>query len=603
MKNNKVHIITRCTRPHNLKEIHKSLDTSYVMNWHVIFDASRIHDIDVNTLELLYANNVKVYYLKGEDGDYGHNLLNNVIETITEGWVYILDDDNLLNREMFIELEMIIDSNPDCGCVVFSQEVGGRDFTKLDVRVARPENMKVGGVDMAQFIIRRELIGDRRFPKGTYVADGIFITELYEFHPEKFIFCEKILTGYNALVKKYDPRPRILAVGCDVPGMDRTGVGVNIFKVDSDRNLTEHLNVFRPHAIITEGEWKNHENLSRMPYYVRRMWLNNSQGKTTGEIAYGCAMNSIIGDEKPFSSVSYFTPLYNTGDRLIRTYRTLAAQTVPDWEWVIVNDSDDGGHTLRVAKEISKSDPRVRLYDIRPNSGGIVGEAKHRAVSMCRFDILAELDHDDLLLPDCTEVLLQAVRDNPEGGFFFSDYGLVDDQMNPKGYGDDFIFGYGSYYETDVYNRKLKVVRSNNINPKTIRHIVGIPNHIRVWTREGYLRAGGYNRQLSIADDYDLFVRTFLTTEIIRIEKCLYLQVMRNDGGNTHVLSRNDIQRRVHTLRNHYEERIGERFRELGVEDWAYLDNPSEPLRTASRFGDLEGYVNRVWSPVLQNNH
>jgi hypothetical protein len=34
----------------------------------------------------------------------------------------------------------------------------------------------------------------------------------------------------------------------------------------------------------------------------------------------------------------------------------------------------------------------------------------------------------------------------------------------------------------------------------------------------------GHNRDLSIADDYELTIRTFLSTRMIRIDKALYIQ-------------------------------------------------------------------------------
>jgi len=73
-----------------------------------------------------------------------------------------------------------------------------------------------------------------------------------------------------------------------------------------------------------------------------------------------------------------------------------------------------------------------------------------------------------------------------------------------------------------------------------------------------------------------------------------YIQFM-HDGSettNTQDIARADIQRRVKTIMYHYNEQIASRFEELGVEDWAYKENPDDPLAVESRFGDEEGYVN-----------
>jgi hypothetical protein len=143
----------------------------------------------------------------------------------------------------------------------------------------------------------------------------------------------------------------------------------------------------------------------------------------------------------------------------------------------------------------------------------------------------------------------------------------------------------------------MKVCQSFNINPKTIRHIVGVPNHIRAWRRKDYFNSGGYNRRLSIADDYELLINTFLTTKMLRIKKNEYLQFIHNSGENTHNLSRADIQRRVRTIADTYNIKIKNRFEELSLRDWAYEGNPQFPLWTESRFGEEEGPVNLVWEP------
>jgi len=84
---------------------------------------------------------------------------------------------------------------------------------------------------------------------------------------------------------------------------------------------------------------------------------------------------------------------------------------------------------------------------------------------------------------------------------------------------------------------------------------------------------------------------------MLRIKKVEYLQFIHNDGGNTHNISRADIQRRVRTIAGHYNEKIKNRFEELGLKDWAYDGNPENPTWTDSQYDDLEGPVNLVWEP------
>jgi len=107
-----------------------------------------------------------------------------------------------------------------------------------------------------------------------------------------------------------------------------------------------------------------------------------------------------------------------------------------------------------------------------------------------------------------------------------------------------------------------------NINPRTIRHIVSVPNHIRVWEKEFYMSIGGHNRRLTIADDYELLVRTFLQTRFVCIRHLCYIQVI--GSSNTQHATRDDIQRRVYSISSFYNEQIKQRFEELGMTDWVY---------------------------------
>ena len=106
--------------------------------------------------------------------------------------------------------------------------------------------------------------------------------------------------------------------------------------------------------------------------------------------------------------VSIFTPMYNTGDKLYRTYESIKNQTHTNWEWVLINDSTDGGRTLKIAENIANNDPRIKIYDFREKSNGVIGESKYRAAMLCKGEILMEMDHDDYIVPESCQVLINA---------------------------------------------------------------------------------------------------------------------------------------------------------------------------------------------------
>ncbi len=601
----KINIITRCTRPSNLRKIKNSIfrTKEFEIAWWVGFDTSILKDIDADILSEIQDSNTHILFINGIDGDFGHSIINTIIDKISDGFIYILDDDNILHEDFYEKIKSSIDLNPEKIGFIFSQRVDGKDWSGLQIRLASPENTKVQHIDMSQFLISRDLISDSRLESMNYKADGVFIEKLFNDNKDKFLFIQDILSYYNYLSDaKYSSSPRIIYIGQGNPELktfriaDWESNDLNILYRENDNNIVNDIINFNPDAILTTGNWEQYQQLGIQSSEIRKKWINVSTvDGSSGESIYQCAMHNILNMDKS-DLISYFTPAYNIGSKILTTYQSLKNQTYPNWEWILVNDSTDGGKTLKIIEKLAESDARIKIYDFRKKSGGIVGESKYRAAGLCNGEVIAELDHDDYLMPECTKMILDASTKYPDAGFFYTDCVEMDSNWNsPKFYGDGFAFGYGHYREETHLGIKMNVAESFNINPKTIRHIVGVPNHIRAWRRSEYLKIGGYNRNLTIADDFELVVRTFLSTKMVRIPQLGYLQFIHESGSNTHNLSRADIQRRVRTIGEYYNKKIFDRFSELGIEDWAYLENPSSPLSTPSRFGQQEGRSNIIF--------
>ena len=606
-----LHLITRCTRPQNLLKIKESIESIYQyyhpMRWHIVFDTSVIQNIDSTLLSEL--NSYDVTFIRGEDGDFGHGLINKTIEKIeSDDFIYILDDDNILHPDLYTEIYNTISQNPDKRGFVFNQKVGGKDFSGLDIRLASPENMFVSKIDSAQFVLKRSLIGLPythvdfsenivRFRKNEYKADGYFIEEIYKKNPSDFVFIDKVLCYYNFIEpKKSNSLPRVLVVGASGVSLDSKfyadfeSIELNVLCKNDDSDIDSVIQEFNPDSILSIGDdYSKFTSLTHHSYDIRKRWIHQQQvDSNSGESAYQCANNFILNahydDEIPL--ISFFTPIYNTGDKLYRTYMSVRSQSYKNWEWVLVNDSTDGGKTLKVAEDIASKDSRVKVYDFGKKSGGIVGESKYRAAALCNGKYLMELDHDDCILPEAGYYMVEAFKKYPDAKFVYSDCSEIDESHNSLTYGDGFAFGYGSYRDEEYNGRVYKVANSPSINPKTIRHIVGVPNHFRAWDRLFYHSIGGHNRRLSIADDYELIIRTFLKTRMVRVPKLLYLQFYHN--ANTQNATRKDIQRRVRSISNFYNDQIHNRFIELGYQDWAYDNSPHNPLMSESRLNQSE---------------
>jgi hypothetical protein len=107
-----------------------------------------------------------------------------------------------------------------------------------------------------------------------------------------------------------------------------------------------------------------------------------------------------------------------------------------------------------------------------------------------------------------------------------------------------------------------------------------MPNHVRVWRKDVYLKIGGHRKDLPVADDLELIIRTFLETRIIHIKKMLYIQYFKL--GSTVDLNAFDINRRARLIRDFYNLDIHKRIQDLGFHDWEWDDVKNDSVHKSS---------------------
>jgi O-antigen biosynthesis protein len=352
---------------------------------------------------------------------------------------------------------------------------------------------------------------------------------------------------------------------------------VHAFKDDDDIDVA--IARIRPQVIFSFGSLSSYQKLHGLPLDYRRRWVHypdcSQSGAELAEAACGVFVDvSTHAKFADFPLVSVFTPTYRTGERIYRAYESLKTQTYNNWEWVVYDDSPDDDTFQRVT-ELARTDTRVRVF--RSNEPcGVIGEVKRRACGLARGSVLLELDHDDELTESCIDYVVDAFRRFPDAGFAYTDCAeIFEDGENgryPEGYG----FGFGDYREEEYRDHTYLVTDYPSVNAKTIRHIVGTPNHVRAWTRAAYVAAGGHSAEIHVADDYELCVRTFLTTRMVHIKRFGYIQYLGRDESNTHRARNREIQRLVSLFAQRYNLEIHERLIALGLDDFIWTDGGSE---------------------------
>jgi glycosyltransferase involved in cell wall biosynthesis len=336
----------------------------------------------------------------------------------------------------------------------------------------------------------------------------------------------------------------------------------------TDAGLERVLVRDRPDVLITSGNRSAFPNLAKAPFEIRKRWLHYDvlpPSPQLGVEAFARYLTNLLGapggDEIPL--VTVFTPAYRTGDRIRRALQSLQQQTYTNWEWIVVDDSDDGGQTFAMLTGLAKTDHRIQVFKAGEHSG-IIGRVKHWACSLGSGQILVELDHDDELTDDALAFVVRGFQKFPGAGFLYTDCAEVAEDGANVTYRDGWAFGYGAYTDVAYRGQVYKSGSGGNINAKTIRHIVSAPNHLRAWRKASYDALGGHNTHLHVADDYELLVRTFLGTRMIRVPQLGYIQHRSHTAQN---VRNGDIHRHVRAIRAHYDRRIHERLLALGCED------------------------------------
>lgn len=124
---------------------------------------------------------------------------------------------------------------------------------------------------------------------------------------------------------------------------------------------------------------------------------------------------------------SVIIPFYNREKYLGKAVESVLNQSHADWELILVDDgsTDD---SLRIAT--SFADSRVKVIFNSTNSGNAV--ARNTGWKSANYPWVAYLDSDDWYEPDYLGRMAQAIRSNPNSGFFWTGVRFVQEGANTQ---------------------------------------------------------------------------------------------------------------------------------------------------------------------------
>ena len=280
-----------------------------------------------------------------------------------------------------------------------------------------------------------------------------------------------------------------------------------------------HLGTFRPDVVVT-SEFIPGE-LNQSAFDIRRKWINVDPKATAEDVSRAiesCFAASLWG-EHPYAKtnplVTVYTGTYDTGIYLRDTYNSLRDQTYKNWEWSVVDDGSTDGTWERLL-EIAKEDFRVNPVQIRHN--GKIGHVKGVATKLARGKYLIELDHDDWLHDHAVEEVKDAFESDETIGFVYTNCCSYYPDGSPQKFNDEFWSKryrdieyrgkkYSECLQPDLWDRF-----GNHWTQMFCTYLTVGANHIRAYRKDFLEEIGGYNHNLSVSDDVDLYMRACLAS-------------------------------------------------------------------------------------------
>lgn len=116
---------------------------------------------------------------------------------------------------------------------------------------------------------------------------------------------------------------------------------------------------------------------------------------------------------------SVVIPLYNKGEHIIQTLNSVLAQSMDDFEILVI---DDGSSDNSYALAQSVKSPKIRLFQ-QKNQG--VSVARNVGIEQARGEYISFLDADDVWHPDYLQTIHQLTQKYPQSDIFVTAYEVL----------------------------------------------------------------------------------------------------------------------------------------------------------------------------------
>jgi len=187
--------------------------------------------------------------------------------------------------------------------------------------------------------------------------------------------------------------------------------------------------------------------------------------------------------------VSVIIPTIKGREKLLeKAVESVLGQTYTDFEIIVVSNSN---------LMLSLNDDRIHIYKL---PGSNVSQARNFGIKISNGDIIAFLDDDDIWLPEKLEKQLELIKKGYD--LVYSDY-------------------FEKYPDGKKVRKRTKILCGNVYNELKQRNF--IPTSSVVVRKDVIDEVGGFDENLSYAEDWDLWLRIAKTHKVCGINEPLFI--------------------------------------------------------------------------------
>jgi glycosyltransferase involved in cell wall biosynthesis len=234
--------------------------------------------------------------------------------------------------------------------------------------------------------------------------------------------------------------------------------------------------------------------------------------------------------------VSVVLTSFNNSEYLVKSVESVLAQTMPDFELVIIDDGSSDGSWSHLT---GVSDPRVRAYRLDNNQGGAA--ALNYGIQEARSDLIAVINSDDEWEPTKLARQLEVLDSRPEVAAVFTGAQII-------GHDGEVLTG------SDVATLTKAFSQPNRSRAKWLRMFFEEGNslcHPSVLIRRSFYEHHGlYDNRLRQLPDFARWITLVKQHEIVVLadEPLVRFRVQPNGRNTSHISEESVLRTRVEHL-------------------------------------------------------